>query len=190
MFPRSASKPLQAAAMVELGLDLDGELLALAAASHSGEPFHLDGVRRILAGAGLDVDALPYPARGAVRPSRPRRPGCGPATSPEPLTMNCSGKHAAMLATCVVNGWDVATYLDPEHPLQVALRAALERYAGEPVPPTGVDGCGAPLSRADPDRAGRARSAAACSPTRAARGGGWSTRCGRTRSGSAAPGAT
>ncbi|MFI5100050.1 MAG: asparaginase [Actinomycetes bacterium] len=144
VFPRSASKPLQAAAMVELGLDLDGELLALAAASHSGEPFHLDGVRRILAGAGLDVDALRTPPEEPYDVQAARdwlRAGHGP----EPLTMNCSGKHAAMLATCVVNGWDTATYLDPEHPLQVALRAALERYAGEPVAASGVDGCGAPV---------------------------------------------
>ena len=47
--------------MLEAGLDLDGELLALACASHSGEPFHLDGVRRILAAAGLDETALQTP---------------------------------------------------------------------------------------------------------------------------------
>ncbi len=144
VFPRSASKPLQAAGMVELGLDLDGELLALAAASHSGEPFHLDGVRRILASAGLDEGALQTPAEEPY--------GTGAARAwllsgrgPEPLTMNCSGKHAAMLATCVANGWDTGTYLQPAHPLQVALQAALERYAGEPVTAAGVDGCGAPV---------------------------------------------
>lgn len=59
--------------------------------------------------------------------------------------MNCSGKHAAMLATCVVNGWDTATYLDPEHPLQVVLRETLEELAGERIAATGIDGCGAPL---------------------------------------------
>ena len=51
-FPRSANKPLQAVAMLRCGLGLDSELLALAAASHSGEDFHLDGVRKILSGAG------------------------------------------------------------------------------------------------------------------------------------------
>jgi L-asparaginase II len=144
MFPRSANKPLQAAAMVELGLDLDGELLALSAASHSGEPFHLDGVRRILATADLDVGALLTPAEEPYDPEAARDwllAGHGP----EPLAMNCSGKHAAMLVTCVRNGWDPATYLDPDHPLQVGLREAVERYAGEPVVATGVDGCGAPL---------------------------------------------
>src|SRR5271170_1763500 len=60
--PRSANKPLQAAAMLRCGLGLDGELLALAAASHSGEDFHVDGVRKILSSAGLDESALQCPA--------------------------------------------------------------------------------------------------------------------------------
>ncbi len=59
--------------------------------------------------------------------------------------MNCSGKHAAMLATCVVNGWDTATYLEPDHPLQQAIRATFEEVTGEPVTVAAVDGCGAPL---------------------------------------------
>ena len=58
IFPRSSSKPIQALAMLRAGLDLDGELLALASASHSGEPFHLDGILRILAGAGLSEQDL------------------------------------------------------------------------------------------------------------------------------------
>jgi L-asparaginase II len=144
MFPRSASKPLQAAAMLELGLDLDGELLALAAASHSGEPFHLDGVRRILAAAGLGVDALQTPAEDPYDPDAARAWALA-GHGPEPLTMNCSGKHAAMLATCVLHGWDTGSYLDPGHQLQTALRAAVERFAGEEVTVSGVDGCGAPL---------------------------------------------
>jgi len=144
VFPRSASKPMQAAGMLALGLPLHGELLALAAASHSGESFHLDGVRRILADAGLTVDHLQTP------PDLPYDPAAAQAWlrgggGPEPLLMNCSGKHAAMLATCVVNGWDPAHYLDPSHPLQVALLATLEDLAAERVSATAVDGCGAPL---------------------------------------------
>jgi L-asparaginase II len=59
--------------------------------------------------------------------------------------MNCSGKHAAMLATCVTAGWPTQTYRDPDHPLQREIKAALARLAGEEVAATGVDGCGAPL---------------------------------------------
>jgi L-asparaginase II len=144
VFPRSSNKPFQAAAMVRAGLDLTGTLLALAAASHSGEDFHVAGVRDILSRAGLAPDALGCPpalplsehAQAALL-----RAGGGPAR----IYMNCSGKHAAMLATCVRAGWPVAGYLDPGHPLQVAIRRHIERLSAEPVAATGVDGCGAPL---------------------------------------------
>jgi len=144
ILPRSCNKPLQAVGMLRAGLDLDGELLALASASHSGEPFHLDGVRRILAGAGLGEDALQtpvdYPLDDEAREECIR--GGGVRSS---IAMNCSGKHSAMLATCVANGWDTATYLDADHPLQVAIAATFAELTGEPVEVVAVDGCGAPL---------------------------------------------
>ncbi|MGH8894009.1 MAG: asparaginase [Actinomycetes bacterium] len=144
VFPRSSNKPLQAVGMLEAGLDLDGELLALACASHSGEPFHLDGVRRILAAARLDESDLrtppDYPVDEGTKIAYVAAGG-----SALPLAMNCSGKHAAMLATCVANGWPTAGYPDPDHPLQIALRATAEGLAGEKVSAVGVDGCGAPL---------------------------------------------
>lgn len=144
VLPRSSNKPVQALAMLEQGLDLPDDLLALACASHSGEPFHVDGVRRTLASAGLDESALQTPpdlplddtAREAVL-----RAGGGRSS----ILMNCSGKHAAMLATCVARGWDTATYLDPHHPLQEATLATFARVTGEPVDTVAVDGCGAPL---------------------------------------------
>jgi L-asparaginase II len=130
--------------MLEAGLDLDGELLALASASHSGETFHLDGTRRILAGAGLAESDLQTPAEYPVDEVE-RLAYAAAGGSPDPVAMNCSGKHAAMLATCVVNGWPTATYRDPKHPLQTGLRGTVERLAGEKVTHVGVDGCGAPL---------------------------------------------
>ena len=144
VLPRSCNKPLQAVGMLRAGLDLDGELLALAAASHSGEAFHLEGARRILASAGLDESALQtppdYPIDDQAREEYIRAGG-----EKSPLAMNCSGKHAAMLATCVVNGWDTTTYLDPEHPLQVAIADTFADLTGEKVAVVAVDGCGAPL---------------------------------------------
>ncbi|MBS2936415.1 asparaginase [Nocardioides sp. J2M5] len=144
VLPRSSNKPVQALAMVELGLDLPDDLLALACASHSGEAFHVEGVRRILAGASLDESALQtpadYPLDDDAREAVVRAGGAR-----APVLMNCSGKHAAMLATCVLNGWDTATYLDPQHPLQQAITATFARLTGEPVTTTAVDGCGAPL---------------------------------------------
>ena len=62
-----------------------------------------------------------------------------------PVLMNCSGKHAAMLATCAVNGWPTETYLDPDHPVQQAIAATFAELTGEPIEVTAVDGCGAPL---------------------------------------------
>jgi L-asparaginase II len=143
-FPRSSNKPIQAAAMVRCGLKLEPRLLALAAASHSGEDFHVAGVREILAGAGLTQDDLQCPPDLPLDPAardRLLRGGGGP----DRVHMNCSGKHAAMLATCVAAGWPTATYRDPEHPLQLEIRRTVERLTGEPVTAAGVDGCGAPL---------------------------------------------
>ena len=141
---RSSNKPLQALAMVRAGLDLPPHLLALACSSHSGEPFHLEGVHTILVGAGLteaDLQNTPgYPIDDAehdawIRASRPK----------SPLGQNCSGKHAAMLATCVAAGWDPATYRNSGHPLQQAITATIEELSGGPVVAMAVDGCGAPL---------------------------------------------
>lgn len=144
MFPRSSNKPMQAVGMLRNGLDLDGDLLALAGASHSGEPFHLDGVRRILAGAGLDESALQtppdYPIDDIARDEWIRAGGVK-----SPVTMNCSGKHAAMLATCVAAGLPIDDYRNPEHLVQKGIRASIEDAAGEVVTTIGVDGCGAPL---------------------------------------------
>jgi L-asparaginase II len=144
VLPRSSNKPVQALAMVELGLDLPDDLLALACASHSGEPFHVEGVRRTLASAGLDESALQtppdLPLDDAAREAVLRAGG-----TRSPILMNCSGKHAAMLVTCVLRGWDTATYLAPDHPLQVAITETFARLTGEPVTTVAVDGCGAPL---------------------------------------------
>ncbi|MFK4035856.1 asparaginase [Nonomuraea wenchangensis] len=134
--PRSSMKPLQALGMLRSGLALEDELLALACASHSGEPFHVDGVRKILAGAGLEESALRCPED---------HPFDRNSTEYGRVYMNCSGKHAAMLATCVVNDWPLTTYLEPSHPLQRAIRATVEEFTGERVAASGVDGCGAPL---------------------------------------------
>jgi len=154
-FPRSSNKPLQAAGMLRRGLDLDGELLALAAASHSGEDFHIDGVRKILSGAGLGEDDLRCPAAWPLDEQTAHRliaHGEGKSR----IRMNCSGKHAAMLATCVANGWATDGYLDPGHPLQRALLDTVGALAGENVPAVAVDGCGAPLFALTPHGLARA----------------------------------
>ncbi|MGW3204159.1 asparaginase [Streptomyces sp. NPDC001135] len=143
-YPRSAVKPLQAVAMLRAGLPLDGELLSLAAASHSGEERHLAGTRRILELAGLTEDDLrnvpDMPFDPAVRDAWVRE-----GRTPSRLAQNCSGKHAAMLWTARLNGWSLEDYLDPEHPLQQAIEEIVEDLTGQRVARVTVDGCGAPL---------------------------------------------
>lgn len=144
MYPRSCAKPMQAVGMIRAGLDLEGPLLALAAASHSGEEIHRQGVVDILSRTGLTLDALQTPPDWPIDDDAKVewiRAGHGK----EPITMNCSGKHAAMLRTCVLNGWSTDDYRDPDHPLQVTIREAVADLAGEPAGWATTDGCGAPL---------------------------------------------
>jgi L-asparaginase II len=143
VMPRSSLKPLQAIAMVECGFPGRGGSLALAAASHDGEDVHVAGARSILAAAGLHESALQCPPdlpSGRVAMLAHVRAGGGPLR----ICHNCSGKHAAMLATCVVNEWDTASYRDTGHPLQAAIRTSIEAASGETIVASGVDGCGAP----------------------------------------------
>jgi L-asparaginase II len=155
-FPRSAMKPLQTLGMLHAGwAPADDEQVALACASHSGEQMHIDVVRRILADAGVDLDALDN------TPSLPLNEDAARAMvragdEPDRLHQNCSGKHAGMLATCVANGWPTSGYRDPDHPLQVAIRSAVEDVAAERVAAVAVDGCGAPLFALSPIAVARA----------------------------------
>ncbi|WP_037680047.1 asparaginase [Streptomyces griseus] len=143
-YPRSALKPLQAVAMVRAGLPLDGELLSLAAASHSGEERHLAGARRILELADVSEDDLrnvtDLPFDPVVRDAWVRE-----GRLPSRLAQNCSGKHAAMLYTCKLNDWSLEDYLDPAHPLQRAIAEIVEDLTGQRIARVTVDGCGAPL---------------------------------------------
>lgn len=144
VYPRSALKPLQAQALVEAGLVLEPDELAVACGSHGGEVIHVKVVLRILARFGLDelalgnTPALPLSAGAAAAVLRT---GGGPTA----LLQNCSGKHAAMLAMCVVNGWSLDDYLDTGHPVHQLVDAYLSAACGG-VGHTGVDGCGAPTA--------------------------------------------
>jgi len=142
MYPRSSIKSFQAAAMVRHGLKLSPRELAIVCASHSGGTEHFEVVESILRGAGLSVeDLLNTPD---VPLGRAEKLAWG-GQAPSRLAQGCSGKHAGMLATCVINGWDTKTYLDPEHPLQIAIRQEIQTLIGDSVLSTTIDGCGAPL---------------------------------------------
>ncbi|RJQ75174.1 asparaginase [Pseudonocardiaceae bacterium YIM PH 21723] len=145
VLPRSTTKPFQALGCLLAGAPLKEERLAIAAGSHTGEDFHVRTVTDMLADAGLGVDALQCLALPPEdEPTRAARIRAGlPEATKE--HMNCSGKHAAMLAACVAAGWPIDTYLDPEHPLQRTIRATMGEAAGERPDPVAIDGCGAPL---------------------------------------------
>jgi|SRR5688572_25572790 L-asparaginase len=123
---RSSAKPFQALPVVRARADLDDAQVAIACASHLHRPDQLEPVRELLTKAGASEDDLE----------------CGPA--PTQIEHNCSGKHAAMLLLCRINGWPTEGYRLPTHPCQQAMldevAAAAEVEPGEL--PTAIDGCG------------------------------------------------
>lgn len=142
IFPRSTVKSFQASAMVRSGLKLEPRLLALVASSHSGAKVHQDGVLEILALHNLAESDL---QNMLDKPLGTTERDAWGDKAPTRLAMNCSGKHAGMLATCVINGWDTKTYLEQSHPLQQAVLKEIETCTSETVANKTFDGCGAPL---------------------------------------------
>lgn len=140
IYPRSAIKPIQAFVMRELGLELSGEELVITMASHAGTRAHVELVNTVLAQAGLDEFSLLCPV---AFPSNPAARAL--VTQKTTTQMNCSGKHAGLLATAKLNGWSTDTYLELDHPLQQKILAKLELWSGEQVSVSTQDGCGAPL---------------------------------------------
>ncbi|WP_308250709.1 asparaginase [Nonomuraea rhizosphaerae] len=144
VLPRSSAKPFQALACLVAGAALTGPSLAIAAGSHTGEDHHVRLVAEMLREYGLDLGALACPAtwpEDQATAHRLIRDGQGVSRE----RMNCSGKHAAMLAAAVANDWDVASYLSAGHPVQLKVREVTEELAGEKAAHVAVDGCGAPL---------------------------------------------
>ncbi len=142
MYPRSSIKSFQAAAMVRHGLNLAPRQLAIVCASHSGSAEHFEVIESILNGVGLTVSSLRNTPDQPLGRLERQEWGDNP---PSQIAQGCSGKHAGMLATCVINGWDLESYLDPEHPLQIAIRHEIQSLIGDSVISTTIDGCGAPL---------------------------------------------
>jgi L-asparaginase II len=150
VYLRSTAKPFIAAAAIEAGVrerfGLDPREIAVMAASHFGEPYHVEAVASILNKIGMDASALqcgahlPYDensARTIVRSG----------LEPSPLYNNCSGKHAGILALCKAIGADVSTYLEPSNPAQRHILRFCARLCDDNAEtwPLGVDGCGIPV---------------------------------------------
>lgn len=149
VYPRSAVKAMQALPLIESGAaDLYGltpEELALACASHSGEPGHVAAVTRMLAAAGLDPSALKCGAHWPIhQPSAQALARAGGTASA--VHNNCSGKHAGFLCVACALDADRLHYTEPAHPVQRQVRHTLERLTGVPLAPeeAAIDGCSAP----------------------------------------------
>src|SRR5271163_1734727 len=148
VLPRSAIKALQAVALLEAGAAdryaLTGEELALACASHGGEPAHIAGVERMLAKVGLEASALRCGAHWPI--SQPAAAALARTGAPSALHNNCSGKHAGFLCLACAEGVDPADYVRPQHPVQRAVRAVLEDFTGAVLGEDvcAIDGCSVP----------------------------------------------
>ncbi|MDQ0324633.1 L-asparaginase II [Rhodopseudomonas julia] len=149
VFPRSAVKALQALPLVETGAaeayGFGPAELALAQASHGGEPAHVALARTMLERCGLTEAAL---LCGPQWPSHEESMLHLAASGgvPSPLHNNCSGKHAGMLAVAVGCGFETAGYVEIDHPVQRLVRDALESVTGvaHAVERSGIDGCSLP----------------------------------------------
>ena len=146
-FLRSAAKPFQAAISQREGADLRPVELAIAAASHDGEPVHVALVESMLSAVGLDSSDLGCPPSWPLSEAATGRHRSLGRDSAQPIWNNCSGKHAGWLMACQARDWPTASYLAPDHPLQTAIGRFVAELGEYPVGPVGVDGCGAPVAR-------------------------------------------
>lgn len=144
---RSAAKPFQAFISQDSGADLQPVELALACASHRGQPVHIAVVQAMLESAGLDESYLRCPPSWPISQLAARRLAAAEETAPRTIWNNCSGKHAGFLRACIASGWPVDSYLHPEHPLQRRIIDFVSEVSGHSVEPVGIDGCGAPVLR-------------------------------------------
>jgi L-asparaginase II len=149
IFPRSAVKALQALPLIESGAadryGLTGEQIAVACASHGGEPGHIAAVQSMLARAALDASALGcgvHPPLHRDSAAALDRAGMEPAA----LHNNCSGKHAGFLCLACHLGADLRGYRDPDQPVQREVRAAIESISGATLSGErrAIDGCSVP----------------------------------------------
>jgi L-asparaginase II len=159
-YARSTMKPVQLLPLLLSGAAdayaLPDTCLAVAAGSHAGQDFHVAAVDELLDRAGVSADALQCGTHAPLHEPTAQaliREGL----SPNVRQCNCSGKHAAMLAVCRHEGWDLATYRSPDHPLQRWIRELIAELADLPTEALafGVDGCGVPVWHLPLDRLAR-----------------------------------
>ncbi|HET8780898.1 MAG TPA: asparaginase [Pyrinomonadaceae bacterium] len=147
---RSSAKPLQALPLLVTGaaerFGFTDEEVALACASHNGEPIHTQIVASMLEKIELGPEALKC---GVHEPYSPEAAGVLRARNevPNALHNNCSGKHAGMLAVALHLGASTDNYESPENPVQIEIARAVSQFTGVAVEDmaVGIDGCAAPI---------------------------------------------
>jgi L-asparaginase II len=149
VYPRSAVKAIQALPLVESGaadaFGFGNREIALAQSSHNGEPGHVETALSMLAKAGLSAADLECgPQWPSLRAAGNELVTAG--LQPGPEHNNCSGKHAGFLCFAVHSGFDTKNYVEPDHPVQQAIRAAMEDLTGaaHSADQCGRDGCSIP----------------------------------------------
>ncbi|NRP71289.1 hypothetical protein ILFOPFJJ_02173 [Ensifer psoraleae] len=149
VFPRSACKAMQALPLAESGAAdayrFGAKALALACASHSGEPEHVALAAEMLAAAGRDVDALECGAHWSFD-QKTLIAQARSIEAPSALHNNCSGKHAGFVCACCHSGTEVRGYVGYDHPIQQEIRGVMESLTGAILARDncGVDGCSIP----------------------------------------------
>ncbi|MEJ0075926.1 MAG: asparaginase [Alphaproteobacteria bacterium] len=149
VYPRSAVKPIQALPLIESGAaeryGFGDREIALACASHGGEPAHVEVAQGMLARAGLDLGALECGAHWPSHQPSSHALACT-AGAPSALHNNCSGKHAGFLCVACAAGVEHHGYVKAEHFVQSEVRGALESLTGVglSVDQCGIDGCSIP----------------------------------------------
>jgi L-asparaginase II len=157
VFPRSAVKVMQALPLVETGaadaFGFGDKELALACASHSGEPKHIEMAASMLARAGLDHSALECGSHwSSQQPVLIAQARSG--VQPTALYNNCSGKHSGFVCTACHMGIDHAGYVGYDHPIQAQIRDVMESLTGTSLGTDicGTDGCSIPTYAIPLDR--------------------------------------
>lgn len=144
-FLRSCAKPLQASLLIDYNIDLTPEELAFCCASHAGEDCHIKVAVKIMKKHRINDAWLKCGIHAPLsRDMQNKMIVRGDV--PTQLHNNCSGKHLGFLALCLANGWDVSSYEEPTHPLQIAVKEKIYNMCNVTKDyPMTTDGCGVPI---------------------------------------------
>ena len=142
---RSCAKPLQATLLIDYGINLTEEELALCCGSHAGEECHIRVAKQILDKFEIDESYLKCGVHAPLARSMQDKMLLS-GEKARAIHNNCSGKHIGFLVICKIKGWDMETYDRPEHPLQIAIKHKINNMCGTTSNyPVTTDGCGVPI---------------------------------------------